>query len=97
MRSRTFLFALALSAAAPALPAQAGGYGVYSGAGINPSFEVWTPGYRASPHPWQDPAPLGTAANPAPVPGPATVFQVQRRLIVNTPPSRGVYRIVPHP
>ena len=96
MRPHTFLAVLAL-AACPASAAQAGGYGVYSGAGVNPFFEVWTPPAQAFPKPWMDPAPLGTAPNPVLVPGHATMFKVGRRVVYNAPASpRELYRIVPH-
>jgi hypothetical protein len=97
MRPKMFALALALGLAPAA--AQAAGYGVYSGAGYNPSFVL----VMLQPEPfaptvdWRNPAPLGTAANPVPVYGVSTVFQVGRTLIYNKPPSPDDrYRIVPH-
>jgi hypothetical protein len=93
--------ALASAILACAAPAQAGGYGVYSGAGWNPAYIL-----PALPPRFGRPLPLpprlaasatfGTAANPAPLTAPALLFEIGGGVRYNKPaPLSGTYRVIP--
>ena len=95
--------AIALALASFPHPAEAGGgYGTYSGRGYNEAWIVvpGPPGPRDAISPFglavRNDAPLGTAANPVPVPCPSLVYRVGRTVIYNAPPAAtDAYRIVP--
>jgi hypothetical protein len=82
-------------------PALARDYGIYSGRGYNPVIVLHeAPRAVAGPYLIRAPAwraTFGTAANPAPIRGPALLFEVGDRTPVYNAPGRllsGTYRVV---